>query len=90
MDAEEIQITQAILEAAQAIAKTCSVLVQTATGAQQDFIKLIKEPKTSNLYKRDIQWAQGLIAAAKTVSGAVQDLVKAAGDAAEGNSAHLH
>jgi len=86
IDIEEQNITEAILEAAQAIAKATGALVASATLVQQEFQKLIAEPKTANVYKRDPQWAQGLISAARTVAGAVQHLVKAANSAALGNA----
>jgi talin len=86
IDIEEQNITGAILEAAQAIAKATAILMHAATGVQQEFQKLSKEPKSANVYKRDPTWAQGLISAARTVAGAVQHLVKAANDAAQGNA----
>jgi len=86
IDIDEQNITEAIMEAAQAIAKTTVVLVNAATVVQQEFQKLMKEPRTANVYKRDPQWAQGLISAARTVAGAVQHLVKAANAAAQGSA----
>jgi len=86
IDIDEQNITEAILEAAQAIAKATSVLVSSASAVQQDLVKMIKEPKTGNVYKRDPQWAEGLISAARTVAGAVQHLVKASNAAAQGNA----
>jgi len=83
---EEQNITEAILEASQAIAKATGVLVHAATAVQREFQSLIKEPKTSSVYKRDPQWAQGLISAARTVAATVKHLVKAANDAALGNA----
>jgi len=83
---DEQHITEAILEASQAIAKSTAVLVQAATAVQREFQSLIKEPKTSSVYKRDPTWAQGLISAARTVAATVKHLVKAANDAALGNS----
>jgi len=86
IDIEEQNVTGAILDAAQAIAKATAILMHAASGVQQNLQKLVKEPKTANVYKRDSTWAEGLISAAKTVAGAVQHLVKAANDAAMGNA----
>lgn len=86
LDIDEQNITEAILEAAQAIAKSTAILVNAATGVQQEFQKLVKQPETRAVYKRDPQWAQGLISAARTVAGAVQHLVKAANSAAQGEA----
>lgn len=72
------------MEAAQAIAKSTGTLVSAATVVQQEFQKLVKAPETRAVYKRDPQWAQGLISAAKTVAGAVHHLVQAANNAAQG------
>jgi talin len=83
---DEQNITEAILEAAQAIASATGVLVNAATSVQREFNKLAKSPDTGSVYKRDPQWAQGLISAAKTVAGAVQHLVTAANNAALGNA----
>jgi len=83
---EEQEITEAILEAAQAIAKSTGVLVNAATIAQQEYQKLVKSPATKAVYKRDPQWAQGLISAAKTVAGSVQHLVTAGNAASQGNA----
>jgi talin len=86
IDIDEQNITEAILEAAQAIAKSTAVLVNSATQVQQEFQKLVKEPQTRSVYKRDPQWAEGLISAARTVAGAVQHLVKASNEAAQGKA----
>jgi len=83
---DEQNITEAILEAAKAIAESTQVLVRAATGVQQEFQKLATAPQTQNLYKRDPQWAEGLISASKTVAGAVQHLVTASNQAAQGSS----
>jgi len=86
IDVDEQNITEAILEAAQAIAKSTAILVNAATNVQQEFQKMAREPKTGAVYKRDPQWAQGLISAARTVAGAVQHLVKAANSAVQGEA----
>jgi len=83
---DEQNITEAILEAAQHIASATAVLVNSATNVQREFNQLVKSPSTGSVYKRDPQWAQGLISAAKTVAGAVQHLVSAANNAAQGNA----
>jgi len=86
IDIDEQNITEAIMEAAQAIAKSTAILVNAATLVQQEFQKMVREPKTGSVYKRDPQWAQGLISAARTVAGAVQHLVKAANSASQGEA----
>jgi len=83
---DEQNITEAILESAQAIAQATAILVNAATSVQRDFNNLAKTPGTGSVYKRDPQWAQGLISAAKTVAGAVQHLVTAANNAAQGHA----
>jgi hypothetical protein len=85
-EVEEQNITEAILESCQAIAKSTAVLVAAATAVQQDYNRLVKEPQNKITYKRDPQWAEGLISAARTVAGSVQHLVKCANSAAQGNA----
>lgn len=60
--------------------------MNAATSVQHEFNQLSKSPGTGSVYKRDPQWAQGLISAAKTVAGAVQHLVSASNNAAQGNA----
>jgi hypothetical protein len=86
VDIDEQNITEAILESCQAIAKATGVLIQSASQVQTEYQKLAKAPATTSVYRRDPQWAQGLISAARTVSGAVTHLVKAANSAAQGNA----
>ena len=71
VDINEQNIAEAILESCQAIAKVTGVLINAATGVQTEYAKLAKEPSTKTAYRRNPQWAQGLISAACTVSGAV-------------------
>jgi len=86
VDIDEQNITEAILESCQAIAKSTAVLIQAATAVQLDYNKLANNPQSKVAYKRDPQWAQGLISAARTVTGSVQHLVKAANAAAQGEA----
>jgi len=87
VELEEQNITEAILESCQAIAKSTAVLVSAATALQQDYNKLTAVSKDQKVaYRRDPQWAQGLISGARTVAGSVQHLVKAANAAAQGNA----
>jgi len=86
IDLDEQGITEAILESCQAIARSTAVLISSATAVQQDYNKLTNNAQAKVAYKRDPQWAQGLISAARTVAGSVQHLVKAANAAAQGNA----
>jgi len=86
LDIDEQNLTEAILEASQNIAKNTALLVYASTAVQREFNALSKEPKTSSVYKRDPTWAQGLISSAKNVAAVVQHLVQAANDAAQGNA----
>eukprot|EP01118_Nematostelium_gracile_P005184 TRINITY_DN1628_c0_g1_i11.p1 TRINITY_DN1628_c0_g1~~TRINITY_DN1628_c0_g1_i11.p1 ORF type:complete len:1470 (+),score=507.85 TRINITY_DN1628_c0_g1_i11:150-4559(+) len=86
LDIDEQNITGAILDASQEIAKSTALLIHAATVVQREFTAAAKEPKAASVYKRDPTWAQGLISAARNVAATVQHLVSAANDAAQGNA----
>jgi len=81
---DQQDINEAIFDAAMAITQATGQLVQTAALAQQERtkMKLIQSSK----YHADPMWAQGLVSAAQSVASAVQQLVKAANEAAAGSS----
>jgi len=79
----QFEVSEAILEAARAIAKAIHMLIQAATQAQKEIIAKGRANKAANPYKRDPAWAQGLISAAKAVAGCTDDLVESANDAAQ-------
>jgi len=81
---EEHGVTEAIIEASQAIVKSTAILVNAASNVQSDFVALIKEPKTAAVYQRDPQYAENLMTVGRTVLSSVQSLVKAANNAAIG------
>lgn len=86
IDIDEQNMTEAILEAAQHIAQSTAILVTSAVTVQKEYNKLIKAPETRSVYKRDPQWAEGLISAAKNVAATVQHLVQIANNVAQGNT----
>jgi len=77
-------ISEAIIDAARAIAQATSVLVSSATHCQKEIVISGKASKTTNMYRRDPTWARGLISAAQAVAGSVQMLVKSANDSTTG------
>jgi len=81
---DQQDISEAIWDAAMAIAQATGQLVQTAAVAQQDRTKL-KQTEGSK-YHTDPTWSQGLVSAAQSVAAAVQQLVKSANNAATGTS----
>jgi len=81
MGLDETGISEAILDAARAIAQATSVLVGSAASCQKEIVASGKITKSTNAYRRDPTWARGLISAAQSVAGAVQTLVKSANDA---------
>jgi len=81
MGMDEAGISEAILDAARAIAQATSVLVGSATACQKEIVATGKITKATNVYRRDPTWARGLISAAQSVAGAVQILVRSANDA---------
>ena len=83
---KEEEITDAILDAARAIATATGVLVRSATNVQKELVAQGKINKSANVYRRDPTWAKGLISAAKSVAGSVQLLVDSANEAAQGKA----
>jgi len=77
-------ISEAILDAAMAIAQATGQLVQTAAVAQQERTKVNK--KQGSTYHTDPMWAQGLVSAAQSVAASVQQVVKSANSAASGSA----
>lgn len=81
---DQQDISEAILDAAMAIAQATGQLVQTAAVAQQERTKLQKSQGSK--YHTDPMWAQGLVSAAQSVAAAVQQLVKSANSAVGGSA----
>jgi len=80
-----MDINEAIVKAAQAIAAATGNLVSNAYDAQKERIdNKAKNPR--GRYMNDPTWANGLISASHSVAGSVQALVKAANQAAEGKA----
>jgi len=79
-----MDINEAILDAATAIARATGTLVQTAAVAQRERADQKRQPGSK--YQNDPTWANGLISAAQQVSGSVQSLVAAANNAAQGQA----
>ena len=71
---EEIEISDALMEAVKAIGQYTSTLVTAATMVQQEYNKLQKSESTSR-YRRDPVWAKGLISSSQQVAAAVTHLV---------------
>lgn len=67
-------IANAILEAAMAVTKATGLLVQCATEAQRERIKLGLESGNPASYYKKNSWAQGLVSAAKAVAFATSQV----------------
>jgi len=81
---DQQDISEAILDAAMAIAQATGQLVQTAAVAQQERTKM--KQTASSSYHSDPMWAQGLVSAAQSVAAAVHQLVKSANGAVDGSA----
>eukprot|EP01113_Clastostelium_recurvatum_P017130 TRINITY_DN2003_c0_g1_i5.p1 TRINITY_DN2003_c0_g1~~TRINITY_DN2003_c0_g1_i5.p1 ORF type:complete len:963 (+),score=195.54 TRINITY_DN2003_c0_g1_i5:123-3011(+) len=75
-------ISEAIYEAAIAIAQATAQLVATSADAQRERVKygMVTDPNDTR-YKADSVWAEGLVSAARAVAGATGSLVSLANDA---------
>jgi len=81
---DQIDINEAIVKAAHAIASATGSLVSNAYEAQRERVEnKYKNPGRAR-YVNDPTWANGLISASHSVAGSVQALVKAANSAADG------
>jgi talin len=82
---DKMDINEAILDAATAIARATGSLVQSAAIAQRERADQKRNQPAGSRYQNDPTWANGLISAAQQVSGSVQSLVVAANSSAQGN-----
>lgn len=75
----DVQVHDAILEAALAITNAIGRLIQAATESQQEIVAEGKGSSTSQqFYKRNNRWTEGLISAAKAVAFATTLLIESA------------
>lgn len=75
----DLQVHDAILEAAMAITNAIGRLIQAATASQQEIVAQGKGSSTSQaFYKRNNRWTEGLISAAKAVALATTFLIETA------------
>jgi len=82
------EISDAILDGAQAIAKAASALMKAASLAQEERVKnnAHMATTTGGRYHSDPVWANGLISAARNVVASTQYLVTTANSAANGQA----
>jgi len=86
-NAVHANISEAITDAALAIAGATAALVKNAKSVQEEnAAKGRAGNKGKVFYKRDCVWIEGLISAARNVAGGTSNLVQAASDAAEGKA----
>jgi hypothetical protein len=75
----DLQVHDAILEAALAITRAIGGLMQAATESQQEIVAQGKGSSSSQqFYKRNNRWTEGLISAARAVAFATTMLIEAA------------
>ncbi|KZT36593.1 hypothetical protein SISSUDRAFT_1063523 [Sistotremastrum suecicum HHB10207 ss-3] len=77
--AVDIQVHDAILSSALAIAQAIARLIQAATDSQREIVAQGKGSSSSQqFYKRNNRWTEGLISAAKSVAFATNLLIESA------------
>jgi hypothetical protein len=75
----DLQVHDAILEAAMAITSAIARLIKAATDSQKEIVAQGKGSSTSTaFYKRNNRWTEGLISAAKAVALATTFLIETA------------
>jgi len=77
-------INAAIMEAAKSIANATGLLIEKAVICQRERKEV--SVNLNDKYQNDPTWANGLISAAQSVAGAVQQLVKACNQAVAGEA----
>lgn len=81
----QLEVSDAIFDAAVAITEASKNLVNQASEVQRENVASGRAGAGGQrLYKKDIVWSQGLISASQTVAASVSELVKNANGAAEG------
>eukprot|EP01113_Clastostelium_recurvatum_P033497 TRINITY_DN4425_c0_g1_i1.p1 TRINITY_DN4425_c0_g1~~TRINITY_DN4425_c0_g1_i1.p1 ORF type:complete len:657 (+),score=216.76 TRINITY_DN4425_c0_g1_i1:108-2078(+) len=81
----QMDVSEAILEAATAITQATATLVSAAAAAQRERTEKGRANVAAGLaYRRDPTWAEGLVSAAKAVAAATSQLVGVANKAANG------
>jgi len=80
----QLDVADAILDAAMAITKATSMLISAAATAQRERVEKGLANPAHNLYRRDPTWAQGLVSAAKAVAAATTQLIDTANKAVTG------
>eukprot|EP01119_Soliformovum_irregulare_P007050 TRINITY_DN19455_c0_g1_i1.p1 TRINITY_DN19455_c0_g1~~TRINITY_DN19455_c0_g1_i1.p1 ORF type:complete len:981 (-),score=386.73 TRINITY_DN19455_c0_g1_i1:40-2982(-) len=80
----QLNVADAILDAAMAITKAIQMLMNAAATAQRERVEKGLANPTHKLYKRDPTWAQGLVSAAKAVAHATTQLIDTANKAVTG------
>jgi len=82
------EISDAIMNGAQAIAKAASALMRAASLAQEERVRMNTHRTSSDStpYHADPVWANGLISAARNVVGTTQHLVNTSNAAANGQA----
>jgi len=83
---DQMDINEAIVKAAQAIASATGSLVNNAYDAQRERVADKVKAGGRGRYNIDPTWANGLISASHSVAGSVQALVKSANQAAQGKA----
>jgi len=83
---DQIDINEAIVKAAHAIASATGSLVSNAYDAQRERVEAKYKNAGRARFNNDPTWANGLISASHNVAGSVQSLVKSANQAAQGKA----
>lgn len=82
----QLEVSDAIYDAAAAITAASKNLVNHASTVQQENVASGRAGSGGVLYKKDITWSQGLISAAQSVASTVTELVKNADSTVKGEA----
>merc|ERR1711879_976913 len=81
----DMDVAGSIVGGAMAITDAIKTLIQYATILQKENVEAGRARGDSTVYKKDVAWSEGLISAACSVAGSVQDLVNKANGVVSGD-----
>ncbi|XP_055902161.1 huntingtin-interacting protein 1 [Eupeodes corollae] len=85
----KLEVNERILDACTSLMQSIRILVQRAKSLQAEIVALGKgSASAKEFYKRNNQWSEGLISAAKSVATGANLLVEAANKAVSGEAKH--
>ncbi|CAH6719957.1 protein Sla2p [[Candida] jaroonii] len=85
----DIEVHEAILQAAKAVIEAVSTLIKASTESQREIVSKSRGNQTrTDFYKKNNRWTEGLISASKAVAGATNILIQTADGVLRDTNSH--